>query len=339
MSIIKSAREFGLLAGGRRKGNRSLFPSLLVTSLLCFTGLAFAEPPAESTTEPTTEESVESDSAQEGADEVSSSSGRSVEQCLNLHERGQLERSAGRLVEARSAFLQCSDESCPAVLRADCTDWFAETKLAVPSLVVTASRGDVDISLAELVIDGRSVSLALDGRQWELDPGEHIIEIRSEGGESFQKTVVLVPGQRARRVHFALKGPTDEPQGAAPEQEDPFTFRPVPASVFVFAGAAVVSFAVGLGFGAAGVRQNSSLEDQCAPYCDEQDKQRVDTKLRVADVSFAVAAALGVTAGILYLLRPERPGAAHSRGAKVRRSEMSLTFPRGGGVLTYAGQF
>ncbi len=263
-----------------------------------------------------------------------------LEQCLDFHEQGQVDHREGRLKDAREQFLRCSEESCPEAVKDDCAGWLLEVRSSIPSLVVAATRGDADLVQAELFVDGRLLSANLDGREWELDPGSHVVRISTPTGESLEQTVVLAPGERARLVRFVFDEqvlptppPMDPPEPASNDSTPLATVRPVPPSVWVFAGAAVVATGIGVGFGVAGLQENKTLSQDCAPYCDPRDKQRVDTKLMVADVSFGAAVVLGVTAGVLYLLRPERVVVSSvPTGA-------SFTFLPGGGALPGGGVF
>src|SRR5689334_3407740 len=58
------------------------------------------------------------------------------EACSVAYARGQEERLAGRLYNARSAFQQCAVEACSAIA-GDCERWLKEVEADLPTLRVT----------------------------------------------------------------------------------------------------------------------------------------------------------------------------------------------------------
>src|SRR4051812_549132 len=61
--------------------------------------------------------------------------------CVAAHEEAQIARMRDSLLKARTAALSCSQAECPALLRTDCVQWFAELDRQVPSLVLSVRAG------------------------------------------------------------------------------------------------------------------------------------------------------------------------------------------------------
>ena len=120
------------------------------------------------------------------------------ERCADAYEASQKLERAGKLIEALAETSLCAHEACPAVLRAECTQWFSPLRARQSSLVVEAydagggERFDVTVS-----VDGAVARERLDGRAFFLNPGPHRLAFRTEGGERASQNVVVREGSRA----------------------------------------------------------------------------------------------------------------------------------------------
>src|SRR5450755_3781939 len=124
--------------------------------------------------------------------------------CVAEHEQSQIARMKESLVTARAAALSCSQAECPALLRSDCVQWFAELDREVPSVVISVRAGANDVSGAAVRVDGNAVPQALDGQPLELDPGPHLVEVLLAGQAALSRVVVLAAGEKARLLVFEL---------------------------------------------------------------------------------------------------------------------------------------
>ena len=233
--------------------------------------------------------------------------------CVAEHEQSQIARMRESLLTARAAALSCSQAECPALLRTDCVQWFAELDREVPSLVISVRAGANDVSAAAVRIDGNAVPQALDGQPLELDPGRHRVEVLPAGQPALSREVVLAAGEKARLLVFELPSSASPAAAASAPVSAPLqTHRPVPTLTWVLSGTAVAALAAGSIFGGLALSERSKLEQKpesggCSPYCSDADVAIIHHRTLAADVLFSVAAASAVGAVISYLVRPEVP--------------------------------
>jgi hypothetical protein len=233
--------------------------------------------------------------------------------CMAEHEQSQIARMRESLLTARAAALSCSQAECPALLRTDCVQWFAELDREVPSLVISVRAGANDVSTATVRIDGNAVPQALDGQPLELDPGRHLVEVLPAGRAALSREIVLAAGEKARLLVFELPGSTSPIAAAtAPAGAPRIVHRPVTTLTMVLSGTAVAAIAAGSIFGGLALSERNKLAQKpqsggCKPYCDDAQVAVVHDRAVVANVLFGVAAASAVGAVISYLLRPEVP--------------------------------
>lgn len=212
--------------------------------------------------------------------------------CADAHIQGQTSRRDGKLVDAKERFSACANESCPELVRKDCTTWAAELTNSIPSVVIEARDEDghetVDVSLS---IDGKPRGNRLDGRAIELDPGNHVIRIQLPNEKSVEQQVMMHEGERARRV--TLRFPAR--QRPKPEKLPPRESSGPSALPFVFGGVAVVAFGSFATFALLGKKKQNEL-DECRPDCAQSDVDGMRTRYAIGDISLAVGAvATGLT--------------------------------------------
>lgn len=247
--------------------------------------------------------------AESGEDEVSA--------CLTGHEKAQLERTEGKLLEAREKLIACSRDVCPRLIREDCARWFYEVDALVPSLIVAVREGSSDLTDAKLSIDDEPVSDTLDGRVVSLDPGRHKVTVTLPDGETMTKQILLAPGEKHRRVTFEIKVPGQEGGPGSPgfypmiNPERPM-HRPVPKLTWILGGTAA-ALAVGGGvFGILALKERSDLarspsEGGCKPVCSDGDLNALRRNARFSDLLTGASILTAAGALVTYLARPEVP--------------------------------
>jgi hypothetical protein len=257
-------------------------------------------------------------------------------QCVAEHEQSQIARMKESLVAARAAALRCSQEECPALLRADCVQWFTELDREVPSVVISVRAGASDISGATVQIDGHTAPHALEGQLLELDPGPHLVEVLRAGEPALERRVVLAAGEKARLLVFEVPGNTS-PTAAVPLSPLPPrpTHRPVPTMTWVLSGSALAAAGTASVLGLLALSERNQLERApekggCSPYCSDAQVAPVHHLTLAADVLFGLAAASAVGAGLSYFLRPELPLASG-------HLQLDLAFAPGGANLAVRG--
>lgn len=227
-----------------------------------------------------------------------------VEACVEQSGTGQEQQKAGHLRAARAAFTACSDESCPELVRTDCTRWLSEVVAATPSVVVAVRMDGVDRAPEQVLFDGQPWIDNLSGLAFDVEPGLHRIGVRVDGRVTEQKLVFNI-GEKNRLVVFIL-GPqvpdvttvapmTAPPAAIATAPSHPGPWVPVAATALAVAGAGLFT-----AFGLSGKWQLAGLEaDPCAATrtCDPARVAEVRSRFLAADVSLGVGVLAAVVAG------------------------------------------
>jgi hypothetical protein len=227
-----------------------------------------------------------------------------VDRCVAASERGQKERRAGNLMEARTAFLQCAAEKCPHVVKTACAEWGEQVNAALPSIIVAVTDSEKrDIVDAKISVDGKPVVL---GRVVQLDPGPHTIAVEADGFQSATQAIVARETERNRAVHVTLgpKGAVTKTPEPPPPPAESSSIRPI---TWITGGLALVALG---GFGFFGVRgrvQAADLRDTCAPDCTADQRSTVKTTYVIADVSLIAAVLLGGVSMYTFLTRDSKP--------------------------------
>jgi hypothetical protein len=254
----------------------------------------------------------------------------SSDECISAHTEGQRLRREGHLLAAREKFVACADESCPALVRKDCSVFDGEVEAQIPTAVpsLTDARGN-DVRGGTVSIDDASNTAALDGRAVSLDPGAHHFTFTAPAGEIVTLMVTIREGEKYRRVVAAL----------ARRETTPGWF-PAPTLSYVLGG---VGFA-GLGsftyFALSGKAKQSDLEQHCAPRCSQADVDAMRTRYLVGDISLAIGVvSLGV--GTYFFFAD--PFGERAKGAREREARPRLRWAisggPGAGVASVSGDF
>lgn len=230
------------------------------------------------------------------------------QQCFASYEQAQRDRLAGKLQAARSQLVQCARDECPDLLRSDCVRWLSEVEASLPTVVFSVrGRDGCSATQVRVYADAQLVAQQLDGKALALDPGAHHFRFELADGTSIQRRFVVLEGEKTQAIDASFAPPgvscARDLSGAVPDPTDAAE-RPTPAAVYWIGGAGLAAVTVGAVFGAVGLAERADLQD-CQPACLPEDEDTMRAHLLVADIVVGVGAAALVTAGILYLLRPE----------------------------------
>ncbi|MGK3962733.1 hypothetical protein WMF38_00910 [Sorangium sp. So ce118] len=128
--------------------------------------------------------------------------------CAAAYERAQGLRRDGKLIAAREALIACSQPTCPAAAVADCGPWLAEVEKSLPSVVIAArdagGRERLDV---RVLVDGRLLAAALDGKALPVDPGPHTFRYEPAGGPAVEERVLIREGEKNRAITVILGAP------------------------------------------------------------------------------------------------------------------------------------
>ncbi len=232
-----------------------------------------------------------------------------VQKCLSSHERAQVERLDGRLVESRESLQACASESCPSFVRGDCVRWLDEVRKEIPTVVFEALGASGNISDVVVSVEGKPVTSQLDGKPLAFDPGVYEFEFVSPDGETKTVKVLLRQGDQNKLISVDFRPPAP-PQTASTSSsgssgslfvtpEDRVELmRPTPVLTYVFGGLAAVATASTVVFGL-----QKQERESCSPSCSPERVDEVKQSALFADISLGVAAGSAATAAILYFTR------------------------------------
>jgi hypothetical protein len=211
--------------------------------------------------------------------------------CADAHLAGQVARSEGRLLQAREHFTTCGSESCPGVLRSECGQLLEEVSRELPALIVVAKdEAGADVLDYQVFIDGVAIPNSSLGTP--LDPGTHALRVTAPGFGSEALSVSLRVGEQRRRLDVRLR------------REEVVEERPV-WPLFVFGGVAAAGASTFVIAGLAARNSERELET-CAPSCEQDRVDSVETKYVVANVGLGVGLAALASGGVWWWLTADR---------------------------------
>jgi hypothetical protein len=227
------------------------------------------------------------------------------QKCLDAGPRGQDLRDQGKLLEAAREFMVCADTSCPEPVPAYCAQWLDEVKKRVPSLLVRVTDASGrDVPDAVLTIDG--LPAALDGRPIELDPGPHRARVTRPGWRDAEQPVVLLEGERDRRILVRLEAAPSEK--SSPRSSDPSSrAHPVPLASWIAWGIGAVGLASFTAFGIKAKVDYDGYRSSCGDQCARSATNDVERSMVIADASLAVGVVGAVVGTLVYLMAPTAP--------------------------------
>ena len=243
-----------------------------------------------------------------------------ADQCVSAHRESQTLRRQYHLLESRDRLLECSNTACPALVRNECQRWLEEVAVQISSVVVHVDTGDsAPPNNIKVYIDGALRFESIPNRAIELDPGTYSFRFEVGGRQPVELQVTVVEAEKLKNVTVKYSPPEKDSNNVAIGRDNPgnkpisISFvsppkpaeRPVPTSVYIFAGLGGVA-AINFAYWAVRTQTfKSDLEDKCAPLCDQQYIDRVKTRALVADISLGVSVASLATASIIYFTRPK----------------------------------
>jgi hypothetical protein len=263
--------------------------------------------------------------------------GAEKDECISAADQGQQFRDDNRFRVAHDAFARCAGESCPVLVKEECSQWLRDLDERMPTVIVHAEDGKHhELTDVEVMFDDAQLITKLDGTPVPVDPGDHVFHYEAAGLSPVEEHVVIRAGEKNRVLKAQFQEDstaTNEPveHGPAP------TPSSVPPLAWVFGGFALAAFASEAYFGLSGLGDRSTDlgPGGCAPHCGDTEKSSIQTKFIVADVSLGVGL---VSAGLAAYFFFSSRGAPSPSSAP---AEAAIRFaPRpGGGVATMGGQF
>jgi hypothetical protein len=250
------------------------------------------------------------------------------EACFSAAEQAQPLMKQRKLHAAQRQLEVCAHEACPKAARTDCRGWLADVTRAQPTVLFVAreerpsgaSRAvdDVRVSVdGELLVQAR-----LEPNPIVLDPGVHVLTFEHAGFDPVEQRIDVREGERNREIDVVFRSmaggpralaappppaaPPSPPMSAAAEV---LTTRPVPVTVYAFAGMAVVALGVGVVMESLGLSDRAHLVDTCKPTrsCDPSDVDAARGRVLAGDIALGVSALLFAGSATFYFTRETQP--------------------------------
>lgn len=262
--------------------------------------------------------------------------------CAASYEQAQRLRRGKKLVKAREALLVCVQDSCPEILRTDCTTWLSQVDASLPTVVFEA-RGADGVFLPDVTVSsgGEIVVSHLDGNAIAFDPGERTLRFEHAGakaieqsfvvreGEKLQKIAVVFPDVGAPPSQSEAKPPVKTDAPPAPSSAPPISVTPsptrdagtpsaaIPWTVWTLGGVGVAGLGVFGVFAISGYSDVTGKLSRCDPNCPHADVQSVRTKYLIGDVGLVVGALALGGAAYIYFFGRDKDAARASVGASM----------------------
>jgi hypothetical protein len=269
--------------------------------------------------------------------------GDEKQECFDAHELGLKLKREGKLRAARDAFARCTRETCPGLVRTDCTDILGKLVASQPTIVVGARDSDgKELTSVAVFIDGVRATDRLDGRPIEIDPGERAMRYESADGSVITETMLVRQGEKERliSIRFASKAPvpaTAAPSASAATPAAPAA-PPKPGGMrrtlgYAFAALGVIGAGGFAYFGLTGLGKEKDLQ-ACEPRCSQSDVDGLKTRYLMADISAGIGV-LGL--GLATWMFLSTPSPSTDKAAASARVQANVV--PGGGFFGVAGAF
>ncbi|MGH7437839.1 MAG: hypothetical protein ACRENE_19345 [Polyangiaceae bacterium] len=275
------------------------------------------------------------------------------EQCINADSSAQDLRRTGKFSSARDNLRRCSDPSCPAIIRDDCTQQLDELRKAQPTIVFDVKDGaGRDLADVTATIDGVPVGHPIDGSPLSPDPGSHVLVFSEPGQPAVTQTFVLREGEKDRHERIVVGPPPQatktvpavarENAGTAPTSPNPATGMPAQKVLgLVAGGVGAAGLVAGAVFGAMTMSAASQQKSDCAsptncpnPSHAASEHSSGETTATLSTVGFVAGGVLAAAGAVLYLTSP--------RSKEVSATSALAVVPSlapGGGGLSVSGGF
>ncbi len=256
-------------------------------------------------------------------------SSEAIAACVAEHEAARIARLEERWLDSRAAMQRCASNTCPVAIRSDCESWLNDLKAAWPSIVVVVERNDGGSGPVQVELDGKPLAPSELANPIEVVPGKHSIRFSVPNAAPVVHEVAVALGERNRvvraRVGNRPRAPVEPPRPATPTPE---SSRPIPTSTYLLGAGAVAAFAVSGTLLASALSERSDARDTCAPDCESNVRQSIETQLLFSDLSAGLGVLLGGLSIYTYLNRPEEPKVGAPRAPStylgLRNSEIVL---------------
>ncbi len=230
------------------------------------------------------------------------------EQCADADVKAQDLRRDGKLSAAREKLRICAAQSCPPIVRDDCTKRLDDLEKAQPTIIFEAKDGaGNDLSTVKVTVDGLPFTDRLAGAPLPVDPGEHTFTFEVAGQPTLQKKIVVRENEQGRRESVVLGAASAQSPAAPPETPSPGPGAQKILAV-VAGGIGVVGLGVGSAFGLIAMSKKNDAQNACPDLCKDPSGVSAwsDAKSagNVSTVAFIVGGVAVAAGAVLWLTAP-----------------------------------
>jgi hypothetical protein len=232
------------------------------------------------------------------------------ELCVAASDMGQELRDEQRLLAAREKFLLCAQENCPTLVRQACIGWINDLQPRIPSIALRAlTESGADYYNVRVNMDNRPFLSQLNGKQNELDPGQHQLLFEAYGFEPVQLSILVQESEQNRLVEVKLRKANSGLKVTKAANTTNTMKSQVSERQFPIAAAAVGCLgAVGIGtfaiLGYQAKQEINSLRRDCAPHCSSEEVNSAQRKAIIANVSLGIGVAAAAAATWMWFREP-----------------------------------
>jgi hypothetical protein len=275
---------------------------------------------------------------------------------------------AGHLRQARDELMTCALSSCGDLVP-KCRERHKQLGLEMASIVpiVTDETGATRVDV-RVTIDGELLTSHLDGRGLPIEPGLHEFAFSMDGKVFNTQKIMIVEGQRnrvlplTRDTKVALAGApakvasakvalvqettvADKPAPEEPAPDKASSDQSAPASPgkwalprspwpYVIGGVGLAAVGVGGLLTFWGNKDNTELQNQCAPNCNPSSQDHIKAMYVVSDISVVTGlAVLGLTTWLFASSRSAEKAPTPSTAV------LSVTPTPSGAFASVSGKF
>lgn len=221
--------------------------------------------------------------------------------CVQALDHAQTARASRKLLESRASYVQCSHETCPDMIRDDCSKGLREVDEATPSFVLSATVDGRDATDAAVLLDGSKLDKgALDGRAISVNPGPHAVRFVREGSGPVEVKVVAREGEKNRLVTGTFGLPSGRAAGVKQEGSS------LPVVPLTFAAAGTLALGGAFFMHLSMTSRANDLGNSCAPSCSQSDRDSLSDRLVLRNVALGVGIGALAIAAVTYVVGSRR---------------------------------
>jgi len=244
---------------------------------------------------------AQADQAKRGVEAKSKASQANKAACVAALDQGQSLQSSRRLKDARASYMTCASETCPTVVREDCSKLLLEVEAALPSVVLSAKVDGHDATDAKMLLDGEVPEGVNDGRSIIVDPGSHVARFERPGSGPIEVRIVAREGEKNRLVVGSFILPR-----IATSKEVKAEKSGVPVLPIVLAGTGALAIGGSFLLRADANSRAEGLRNSCAPACDGAERDALSDRLVLANVGLAVGITALAASAVTWFLDTKR---------------------------------